>query len=386
MFTLLSPVVLGFCRSFVQTKWFTIFSCVFPEGSKFYRIKPYMIERRDFAICLATSGAFYASYCLIDDQSWLRRFIAKIRRPWVKVGEVSALYIHPIKSCRGVQFTQTTSTPLGLQNNGYADRTFCVMNSDTGKFVTSRPRDKDQPRLVLVVPKIEDHVLRLNAEGMKELRVDLQDVEKMNDVREVKLWRDLPCAGYDCGDAVSEWLAGILIDAKPGQYRLVWYKECADNGRWVKDDPKYGFVGRNRNDKVAFADLAPYLLATESSFDDLSLKMEKDVTMRHYRPNIVVRGSEAYDEHNWSAIKIGEWAKFLNVKPCGRCISTTVDPETAATDKSGEPLSTLRKFRSPPAEEKAVFGAAPYFGINLLYDSSENAQIAVGDPVFIRYK
>ena len=92
---------------------------------------------------------------------------------------------------------------------------------------------------------------------------------------------------------------------------------------------------------------------------------------RRFRPNITVEGEfPAWAEDTWAWVRVGE-ATFRNVKPCTRCdlhfsgpawcrlyrcVYTTVDPVTGEKDPAGEPLATLRTFRSSldPEERSAL--------------------------------
>ena len=69
--------------------------------------------------------------------------------------------------------------------------------------------------------------------------------------------------------------------------------------------------------------------------------------MAHFRPNLVVAGAEAHAEDGWRRLGIGE-VVFDAVKPCTRCVFTTVDFERGERDPSGEPLRTLTTYRRTP--------------------------------------
>ena len=58
--------------------------------------------------------------------------------------------------------------------------------------------------------------------------------------------------------------------------------------------------------------------------------------------NFVVKGAEVLEEDYWEWIKIGKTV-FRNVKPCTRCIFTTINPETGLKNPKVEPLKTLKK-------------------------------------------
>jgi uncharacterized protein YcbX len=118
-----------------------------------------------------------------------------------------------------------------------------------------------------------------------------------------------------------------------------------------------GFIRRvsekhavNKDDHTAFADGYPILLASEESLADLNARLETPVPMNRFRPNVVVKGCEPFAEDTWTRIRIGEAGaeqgrsvELAIVKPCARCVVTTIDKETLA--KSKEPLKTLASYR-----------------------------------------
>ena len=65
---------------------------------------------------------------------------------------------------------------------------------------------------------------------------------------------------------------------------------------------------------------------------------------------------------------------FRSVKGCGRCVLTTIDPDTA--DKGKEPLATLARHRN--------WDGKLWFGMNLIPDVDPlelDAVVHVGDAV-----
>jgi uncharacterized protein YcbX len=105
-------------------------------------------------------------------------------------------------------------------------------------------------------------------------------------------------------------------------------------------------------DLVSYADDYPILVASEASLADLNSRLETPVTMKHFRPNIVLHGCEAFEEDTWSKFRIGE-CEFELAQQCPRCVMTTIDPETGIKHKH-EPLKTLAAYRRTPA------GGAPF--------------------------
>jgi len=133
-----------------------------------------------------------------------------------------------------------------------------------------------------------------------------------------------------------------------------------------KADPRYA----QHNENVSFADGFPYLVISQASLDDLNSRLAEPIEMRRFRPNFVISGTEAFAEDQWKHIAIGD-SRFEVVKPCARCVLTTIDPETA--EKGPEPLKTLATYRRNG--NKILFGqnvTAQHFG-----------ELKVGDPVTI---
>lgn len=48
--------------------------------------------------------------------------------------------------------------------------------------------------------------------------------------------------------------------------------------------------------QVAYPDVAPVMLLSESSIQDLSSRLENDVTVERFRPNIVISDCDAFQE------------------------------------------------------------------------------------------
>lgn len=112
-------------------------------------------------------------------------------------------------------------------------------------------------------------------------------------------------------------------------------------------DPKY----RLANESVSLADGYPILIIGRKSLDDLNARLASPVGMNRFRPNLIFDGGDAYEEDQWRTFRIGN-STLVGVKPCGRCVLTTVDPATGVMGK--EPLLTLSRYRRQ--NEKINFG------------------------------
>jgi len=92
--------------------------------------------------------------------------------------------------------------------------------------------------------------------------------------------------------------------------------------------------------------------------------------MNRFRPNIVYTGGNPYEEDDLHEFLIND-IRFFGVKPCARCVVTTIDQNTA--EKGNEPLATLATYR--------LKNNKVYFGQNLLHKGK--GSLHVGNPLHI---
>ena len=156
----------------------------------------------------------------------------------------------------------------------------------------------------------------------------------------------------------SEWFSKRLSI----KCRLVYFPES--HSRPV--DPDY--VVNNEN--VSLADAYPFLIIGSASLDDLNARMDEPLPMNRFRPNLVFTGGEAFEEDRWRDFRIGK-NRFVGVKPCARCVLTTVNQDTAVKGK--EPLRTLARYRSRDGNV--------YFGQNVV--AIDHGEIKKGDEIII---
>ncbi|GAA1838987.1 MOSC domain-containing protein [Pseudonocardia ailaonensis] len=263
---------------------------------------------------------------------------------------VGGLFRYPVKSCRGASVPVACVEPWGLRG----DRRWMVTDPG-GAFATARTLH----RLLLVEPTPVADGLVLRAPGAEPLHVATPEGPRTD----VVVWRDTVSA-TPAGPEADEWLSAVI--GRP--LRLVHLDDPTRRGV----DPDYG----RADDRVSFADGYPLLLTTEGSLEALNALVaegpnaaEAPLPMVRFRPNVVVTGTPAWAEDGWSSVRIGA-ARFRVVKPCGRCVMTTVDPDTA--EKGREPLATLAKHRRS--------GTNLLFGMNLIPDTP-GVTIRVGDEV-----
>ena len=72
-----------------------------------------------------------------------------------------------------------------------------------------------------------------------------------------------------------------------------------------------------KDDCVIYSDFSPLMLISEASLVDLNEKLEKKVTMRNFRPNLVAKNCATYAEDEWKKFSIGQHT-FEVIKHCTR--------------------------------------------------------------------
>ncbi|MFN5367310.1 MAG: MOSC domain-containing protein [Roseiflexaceae bacterium] len=261
---------------------------------------------------------------------------------------ISALYVYPIKGCRGVALQQAEVQPIGLKD----DRRYMVIDAH-GRFLSQRE-----------VPIMAQIDVRTTATGWQLNHVHHSDVSftpiSSGVTRNAVIWKNTAVV-VDQGDAVATWLSTVL-----GQpCRLVGL--AAGYNRYV--NPQYA---TSANDAVSFADGFASLLTTDASLADLNKRLDTPIGMDRFRPNIVIAGSTAWAEDDWRELTVGA-VRMTAVKPCARCVVTTTDQMSGARHQ--EPLVTLATFR------KQALGVI--FGQNMVHHT--RGMIAVGDRVFLQH-
>jgi MOSC domain-containing protein len=235
---------------------------------------------------------------------------------------ISSLIYYPIKACRGFEIESATIERMGLEH----DRRMMVVTSE-GEFLTQR----EFPRLALVNPKLRDGTLELSAPNYEAIQVGIQT---SGTPWPVDIWKSKGVQAIDQGEEAATWFSDWLVHIADG------YKRLVNESYAVHDD-----------DHTGFADGYPILLTSEEGLQDLNTHLESPVPMNRFRPNIVVKGCEAFEEDLWNRIRIGN-VELAVVKPCARCEVTTIDKETLERKK--EPLKTLGKYRKHKLG--AIFG------------------------------
>ena len=226
-----------------------------------------------------------------------------------------------------------------------------------GEFITGRKH----PNITLVTAKPSKNGAWQLSHPKLAHELSLNSSAFSNEYAEVTVWDNSVNAQLAQEDA-NAWFSEIAGET----VRLVYFGEKSE--RFTKRRPEV---------PVGFADGYPFLLTTEASLAELNRTCPEDIQMAQFRPNLIIKGNKPFEEDSWKRIRIGE-VEFENVKPCDRCIFTTLNPITAQRSKKGEPLKTLAKFRLLDKESIT-------FGLNMI--ALNTGVVNVGDGVeVLEYK
>jgi uncharacterized protein YcbX len=238
---------------------------------------------------------------------------------------ISEIYIYPIKSLGGIQVPSAKVEARGLRY----DRRWMLVD-EQGRFLTQRQHTQ--------MALLQEGLLVSHKQGLLEPLFVPFAAEEAGPELEVTVWDDAVTA-REVGPAINAWFTKAL--GMPA--RLVHMPEQAHR----PVDPRYA----TRGEEVSFADGYPFLIIGQASLDDLNSRLEQPVPMNRFRPNFVFRGGKPFEEDSWSKFVIGR-KPFQAVKPCARCVLTTINQSTA--EKGAEPLRTLSTYRQE--RNKVMFG------------------------------
>ena len=268
--------------------------------------------------------------------------------------DVLSLHLYPVKSLRGLSVPDVSIDDLGI----VGDRRFMVVNLE-GVGITQRTH----PRMALLSANLTATHLILSGDGLGSVRVPLQSQSDAS-VLPTKIFSTEGLLSEDCGAEVAEWLSHAL--GAPSALRRIG-PAFTRNLKPSKAKP---------GDEIAFTDAYPFMVVSEASLMDLNDKLvaqgEETLPMERFRPSLVIRGANAFEEDTWTSVTIGE-ILFRAGGPCARCIVTTTNHLTG--ERGHEPLRTLSRYRRDPEEHAKV-----NFGQNLIHETKRGT-IRIRDRV-----
>ncbi len=263
---------------------------------------------------------------------------------------ISELFIYPIKSLGGISVKEAEVTDRGLKY----DRRWMLIDS-SGKFLTQRIH----PQMALLkVDLSKDELFFRNIKNTEQFSVAINETTGKK-INSSVVWSD-KVELLHVNSIADEWFSQALnIKCK-----LVYMPE--ETKREV--DKTYAVD----NEITSLSDGYPFLIIGQASLDDLNNRLMNKVPVNRFRPNIVFSGGDPFEEDKMKEFTIGG-ISFFGVKPCSRCVITTINQNTA--EKSDEPLRTLSGYRS--------FGNKVNFGMNLLHKG--RGTIKLDDEIIITF-
>ena len=261
---------------------------------------------------------------------------------------VAALGIHPVKSLRGLEPEAWWFDARGPR----LDRRWMLVD-DAGRFVSLREEPRlARCRVALLGPPDPVPGLRLDWDDQR-FEVDPVPDDGDRPTTTATLW-GAERVVVDEGDDVAEWLSSRLGRSVRLQRHL------PDRDPWTQPDPPADGA------TTGLSDGYPVLVLAMSTIE---AAVGVGISPRRFRANILISGVAAHAEDRWRRIRIGEVELEL-VKPCVRCVATTVDPETGRRTGT-EPLATLSRTR--------IWNGKPVLGWNALVRSP--GKIRRGDDI-----
>lgn len=259
---------------------------------------------------------------------------------------VSGLYIYPVKSLGGISLPAASLTDRGFEY----DRRWMLVD-ENNRFLSQR----EVPLMACLHVELQNGYLVVVNMYKSDFFYPVPLQPLATETTMVTVWDD-ECPAQWVSTEADAWFSEQLDIS----CRLVYMPDSSHR----QVDGNYA----HNKEITSFSDGYPLLMIGQASLDDLNSRLSAPLPMNRFRPNIVFTGGLPFQEDDMKQFSIGD-TRFLGVKPCARCVMTTIDQQTAV--KAKEPLKTLSTYRM---KDNKI-----YFGQNLLYHGS--GTIRVGDAI-----
>ena len=234
--------------------------------------------------------------------------------------KIVGLYNYPVKSCRGTAMKSVTLTPQGVEG----DRQLVILKGD------KKTNQAYLPKLATIATRrIDDSTIEFSHEAAGAITHAIRD-----DGNEVTIdFYGNPVPVIDQGDEVAD-----LVSAGIGEnVRVAALKET-----FTRSVPLEEFAVVDGIDQSRFVDVAPILVTSVESLDDLNGRLESPIPMERFRPNVVIEGLGTFAEDTVQTLEING-IKLIRATHCERCAVTCTDHLTG--ERASEPLRTLKSYR-----------------------------------------
>ena len=262
----------------------------------------------------------------------------------LEVGEVSELFIHPVRSLRPVKMLK--SWMLGPKGFLY-DKGMCLLFKESNERL-KHTTPGYEALCGINVSLSEDAQVTLTHKDKPDLVIDLNDFKNMENYTVETCPKGFEYAHV--GDEASIWISNIIGK----EVRLMFSPEKSLSG-----------------DITNIQSLDPVLIIGEASLEDFSKEAGWDVEMERFRPNIVSINQGAYEDETWQEIRIGE-AVLEFERTCTRCLI----PNVFNGVRTSGTWDTLRRYRPWNKQiNKPVFGS--------IFSVKKNGITTPGDKIIL---
>jgi len=283
--------------------------------------------------------------------------------------QVDRIGFMPLKSGGEMVVQDAIIGPGGLMlevgDEMLADREFVIGEEKRGKI--ARVTQREDPGMALIQPMRNEArgSLFLAMEGVGTVEIDME-TEPSGELVTLG-WSGQKREGREVSQEASDW-ASEAIGRPVKLYRSPML------GSLIKDRKV-----DVRNNNTHFADVWQFLLTNQGTHESLNEALRASgqtlVGIDRFRPNIHVKGWEAFREHSLSRIQIGSSVQMDVLRPSTRCKMPSVDPRTGEFDRNPAAFLSFMK-------DWHVLNL-PVHGENARWTHGLGQMISVGDPVQI---
>ena len=241
---------------------------------------------------------------------------------------VAELWVYPIKSCAGVRMDAALMQRAGLQ----WDREFAVIKLD-GEVLTQ----KVYPTLAKIQPSLQcsQRMMGTAVPATPGPGADLTGITLSSTAMSATVHVDLTS---ECETVPQTTVWGgnsEPLDAVRLPAAEEWLTEhmgfpcslCRLTGRRALRTTRLAPVANDPQDSCRYQDGSPLTVLSEASVAALNRKLGSacSVSPHRFRPNIVVSGCGAFEEAQWTALRVGDEAVPIRMlMEAYRCTMVTI--------------------------------------------------------------
>lgn len=320
--------------------------------------------------------------------------------------KISKIYTYPIKGIRAQEVDSAIVTKHGFP---YDRRYMLLQNQEDGSYKNMAVAHF--PEMTLYFPEInipEDGdglrgsiTITYKPPNLEQRKMDIPLKPKTDGLEQIEVtMHRSPTTAYKMEQQYNDWFSSCFgfecILVYLGELRKVLMstnsnRQTAPNN-WLSSltsrASELVMGNSSENSRITFADVAPYLIVSEKSMDDIHSRLPDselyDITK--FRPNIIVTGAtEIWEEDYWGELTINGETKIECEHNCARCKSLNIDYSTGKPG-TGEAGSMLKKLNSNRRVDPGMKWSPVFGRYSFLHHDSDGHTVSVGDEVVVSKK